>query len=211
MFDSPDRVLARENAYRLLAASYYVPDQLLLEERPWASLEGVLAGLSTGAAAQARLMDAAAAASQESLKVEHARLFVGPFALVAPPYGSVYLDPGRSVMGESTVRVSECYRKHGFILEEDIHEPADHIAIELEFMSLLAFKHREALNSGDRQAMRKSVADQYEFLQGFLLPFLLPFSKAVHEDAEAPFYSALARCTMAFVEDDATSLASLLR
>jgi TorA maturation chaperone TorD len=211
MPDISSLALAREEAYRLLAACYYIPDQLLFEERPWVSLAGLLLKLSKEASEQARLMEPAAVGDVESLKVEYARLFMGPFTLIAPPYGSVYLDAGRTVMGESTVRIAEYYRKHGFVLGEDIREPADHIAIELEFMSLLAFRQRESEGSGDMDAVRHSIAAQHDFLRVFLLPFLKPFAKAVYEDDEAPFYSALARCTAAFAEDDAAVVGSILK
>ncbi|UTW70898.1 molecular chaperone TorD family protein [Anaerobacillus sp. HL2] len=41
------------------------------------------------------------------LKVDFAKLFVGPFDVLAPPYSSVYLNEGRAVYGESTPRCSK--------------------------------------------------------------------------------------------------------
>ncbi len=49
----------------------------------------------------------------EPLKVEFSKLFVGPYKLFAAPYGSVYLDDERKVMGDSTLDVKNRYREAG--------------------------------------------------------------------------------------------------
>ncbi|MFN2356106.1 MAG: molecular chaperone, partial [Desulfopila sp.] len=71
----------------------------------------------------------------QDLLVEYARLFVGPFELLAPPYGSVYLETGRRLMGDSTIAVQHMYTNAGLTL--DVQEAPDHIALELEFMHYL--------------------------------------------------------------------------
>ncbi|XPE52900.1 molecular chaperone TorD family protein [Shigella flexneri] len=55
------------------------------------------------------------------------RLFVGPWALPSPPWGSVWLDFGESVLfGDSTLHfVSGCARK-AFSLKSKQNEPEDH-------------------------------------------------------------------------------------
>ena len=68
----------------------------------------------------------------ESLKSDFSRLFIGPFKLLAPPYGSIYLDGNSCLMGASTMEVRQLYRNEG--LNPVIKEAPDHIAIELEFM-----------------------------------------------------------------------------
>jgi TorA maturation chaperone TorD len=206
--DDSNLTLARENAYRLFAACFYVPDSVLLEDRPWVALAALLPPFSPDAAKQIDLLDPAALADEEALKVEHARLLIGPFALVAAPYGSVYLDKGRTVMGDSALRAQAFYLQHGFSLDDDNHEPPDHIAIELEFMSLLAFRERETEASVDAASGRKLVGAQFEFLRTFLLPFATPFTAAIVDDGEAPFYTALARGMLSFLEADAIRLAS---
>jgi len=201
----------REDSYRLLAACYYSPSQALFEENCCASLAGLLPDMAPDAAAAAE--EAAKllyATSLDELLVEHARLFMGPFKLVAPPYGSVWLDQQKSVMGDSTAKVAAFYHANGLQLADDFHELPDHFAVELEFMSYLAFKQREAAAAGDHQAADRLRDLQREFLGTFLLPWLGPFTDAVIEDAEAPFYQAIARCTAAFVTADARNLNATL-
>jgi TorA maturation chaperone TorD len=193
----------REDAYRLLAACYYPPTAAFFAEECAMSLATVLEGLSPEACPFAReAAEAMKTTVPEALAVEHARLFLGPFHLVAPPYGSVYLDEPSTVMGDSTVRVAAFYDSCGLHLADDCHELPDHIAVELEFLSYLAFKEREAVSSGDAAEADRFRARHREFLDRFLLPWLGPFTAAIINDGEAPFYQAIARCTAAFVRGD---------
>ncbi len=197
----------REDIYRLLAACYYPPSKELIEEGCCATLVDLLAPVAADAAQHAA--DAVLAAGQsalEALSVEHARLFIGPFQLIAPPYGSIYLDDAKTVMGDSTARVAAFYHNCGLQLAEDFHELPDHFAVELEFMSFLAFKQREAEVSGDSNEVARISSLQQEFLYRFLMPWLEPFTAAIITDAEAPFYQAIARCTAAFINADFASL-----
>jgi len=200
----------REDVYRLLAACFYPPSKELIEEKCCATLAGLLASVASDAAQYAS--DAVAACSESSLDalaVEHARLFIGPFQLVAPPYGSIYIDDAKTVMGDSTARVAAFYHDCGLQLAEDFHELPDHFAVELEFMSFLAFKQREAEVSGNSTEVVRITSLQHEFLGIFLMPWLEPFTSAIVTDAEAPFYQAIARCTATFINADYTALTNV--
>ncbi|OGU00580.1 MAG: molecular chaperone TorD [Geobacteraceae bacterium GWC2_48_7] len=197
----------REDAYRLLAACYYSPTQALLDENCCSALANLLAVVAPDAAAHAA--EAAAFSgdlSVEALAVEHARLFIGPFQLVAPPYGSIYLDDSKTVMGDSTAKVATFYHSCGLHMADDFLELPDHFAVELEFMSYLAFMQREASSVGNNVEKKRLIGLQKEFLDTFLLPWLQPFTAAVINDGEAPFYQALARCTAAFIKADSEAL-----
>lgn len=203
MTESFNSTATREDIYRLLAACYYSPTLGLLEEDCCTSLADLLEDVSPYAAQYAA--DAAVSgnkSSLDSLAVEHARLFIGPFQLVAPPYGSIYLDDAKTVMGDSTARVAAFYHNCGLQLADDFHELPDHFAVELEFMSFLAFKQREAEISGNTDEVSRIKSLQQEFLTRFLIPWLEPFTSAIISDGEAPFYQAIARCTAYFINAD---------
>ncbi len=89
------------------------------------------------AAAYTRLAAAAAEPAplvEDWLPVEFAfnRLFVGPRALLAPPYASVYLDPEPQLMGQTTLRVREIYRLLDLRSPWENVIPDDHISFELD-------------------------------------------------------------------------------
>lgn len=199
----------REDVYRLLAACYYPPSRELITEGCCSTLAALLESVAPEAAPFAAQAAAASESSPiDALAVEHARLFIGPFQLVAPPYGSVYLDDAKTVMGDSTTRVAAFYHNCGLQLADDFHELPDHFAVELEFMSFLAFKQREAEVSGNSDEVARITTLQQEFLGTYLMPWLEPFTSAIITDAEAPFYQAIARCTAAFVRSDFAFLTS---
>ncbi len=207
MSDAHSCPYTREDVYRLLAACYYPPSSALFEENCCATLATLLEPVVPDAAQYAAV--AAVAGTNSTLKalaVEHARLFIGPFQLVAPPYGSIYLDDAKNVMGDSTARVAAFYHACGLHLADDFHELPDHFAVELEFMSYLAFKQREAEESDDKEAALRFLTLQKEFLERFLMPWLEPFTSAIITDGEAPFYQAIAQCTAAFINSDHAAL-----
>jgi TorA maturation chaperone TorD len=135
----------------------------------------------------------------EELLVEYSRLFIGPFGVIAPPYGSVYLDGERKVMGESTMEVSSMYRNEGLSGSVDSRELPDHVAVELEFMSYLVFKEIEALESSDLRAAADFVEKQERFSGEFLRRWIPPFCDRIKENTENGFYTALAQCASTFI------------
>lgn len=197
----------REDIYRLLAACYYPPTAALLEELSCTGLAEMLNSVAPDAVEPATQMASyCSVAMPEEQLVEYSRLFLGPFKLVAPPYGSVWLDESKVVMGASTVRVAAFYDNCGLRLADDFTELPDHIAVELEFMSYLAFKGREAAMAGDHREAERLSGLQRDFLTSFLLPWLEPFTATIVDDGESPLYQAIACCTSRFVNADNAAL-----
>jgi TorA maturation chaperone TorD len=187
---------ARANTYRLLADGFRSPLELnpaALRELPrqlgacWsegvASAEALLTAVPEGDAAW------------EPLRVAHAALFVGPFHLLAPPYGSVYLDVAGEVMGDSTLAALEHYVAAGLDVDSAQHEPPDHIATELEFMYYLAFQH---VTTGEAAYLERQRA----FLSQHLARWLPLLAERIQAAAQHPFYTALGELTHAFVRED---------
>lgn len=197
---------ALEDGYRLLAACFYPPTAALHAENCCEHLATLLAPLSPEASQQAS--EAARLFQESPLEfhaVEHSRLFLGPFKLIAPPYGSVWLDSTKTVMGESTARVTAYYQEFGLQLADDFPELADHLAVELEFLSYLCFRQREAaLSNQTSEALRLAEARR-TFIAQFVQPWVLPFNQAIIADGEAPLYGALARCVTALLQSDLAS------
>ncbi len=142
--------------------------------------------------------------------MEHARLFIGPYSLLAPPYGSVYLESERKIMGNSTMDVINRYRQSGLIVAEDFKDAPDHIAAELEFMHFLIFKAMEAANQGDVNGIVTGLLNQQSFLEQHLGAWVHEFAGNVVENAKTPFYRNLARATEVFIKDDYHIISSVL-
>ena len=183
----------RMASYRLLADCYYPPDNKLLEKLRSASQwdEGKYSSL------------AAIIEGEEDLKalaVDAAKLFIGPFELLAPPYGSVYLENSRVVMGESTIDAEKLYIDEGLNLE--LKEAPDHITIELEFMSYLNFLQVEALNASNMESAQLYRKKQLAFLDDHLGRWVFKFTENITTFSHTEFYKNVAVLTDALIQAD---------
>jgi TorA maturation chaperone TorD len=167
----------RGNSYKLLSECYYPPDEKLIK---------ILNGLekSRGGLYSEIARNIPGMSDIESLKVDYSKLFVGPYELLAPPYGSVYLEDARRVMGNSTMDAMNKYREEG--LDSILKEAPDHIAIELEYMYFLS--------------------PQKACLDSHLGRWVSEFANNVEANGQTEFYKNLARCTRLFVLEDLKSL-----
>ncbi len=186
-----DDVCVRADSYKILSDCYYLPDNNFLERFKDAAQINILF------AELASLIPLAV--DIETLKVDFTRLFVGPFKLLAPPYGSVYLE-NNMIMGESTIDV------RGFYENEDlgivIKDAPDHIAMELEFMYYLVAKQTQATNEENLKDIRHYQQKQKSFLSIHLAKWLPGFAEKVQKNAQTEFYKKLARLTEIFVQKD---------
>lgn len=194
--DLLERTNLRADTYQTLAQCYYSPDQELLDTL------GEPGGAGAGLEQIAR---AAAGANLAELLVDHARLFIGPYKLLAPPYGSVWLEDG-ILMGNSTMDVEDFYRREE--VEATSRDVADHITAELEFMCVLIAKESNAAGAGDRDAADDYRKTQKKFLGLHLGAWIAGFADSVRQHAETEFYRTLARLTAEFVARDAEQLST---
>lgn len=123
------------------------------------------------------------------LEVEYTRLFINSFnGSPAKPYESVHVNNGHLVIGETTVRVREFYRQFDVDLGEHHPEPADHIAIETEFMAYLIEKELAAYTDGELKKAERFRDAQIRFLQQHLLCWAWDFSDRVYVYTRHPLY-----------------------
>lgn len=182
-------------AYQLLATLYYPPDgsfgatvdalaELWAEWQP-----DLLPHLS--------VMQASA---HTELLVDYTRLFLGPFKVLASPYGSVYLEGKRELMGESTQEVHRIYQRAGLELTQESKEVPDHIAIELEFLYYLICQETNSLAQDNLPLARQWADTQAAFLTRHLGVWGPALAERISQHATTDFYRSLAHITAAFLE-----------
>lgn len=199
--DAQRRHRAKASVYRMLSACYYEPDDAFLEEDIFGQLEGALSVLAPEHASDAQALGAFfREAGYEELRIDYTRLFLGPFGIPAKPYGSVYLDGGNVVMGDSTMAVLALYREGGFHVAEAFTEMPDHVAVELEFLYLLnarlAEDHVESVERERLAGLGRSLLGEH------LGRWVVPFTEAVKRGACTDFYRKLSDLTRHVVLDD---------
>ena len=196
----------RSQIFRLLSACFYEPDKkLFMEELVCTNLANLLAEVAPEAESAALNMQAALSETDDKeMLLDYARLFVGPFELLAPPYGSIYIEGKSQVMGDSTMAVLKKYQEIG--LSIDIKEPADHIAFELEFMHYLYTLEAEATHKDDNVKAQSLASMRNDFLSTYLVTWIPQFCEKIRIGADNMFYRNLADCLENFIKNETASL-----
>lgn len=204
--DDLDRGIARADLCRFLAACYYQPGPEFAEEKLFASMLAAATRVGPEFARSAQqLGEAFAREDPETLLVDYTRLFLGPVAPLAKPYGSSWQDGQQTLMRESSMAAQELYEQGGFDIAEDFHDLPDHIAVELEFLYLLTFQETQATANGDLDAMNAMSALRRQFLAQHVGAWIGPFTAAMNDGAETGFYRELAGLTARFVTAEAAA------
>lgn len=125
----------------------------------------------------AHIADALRQQADEPLPDAWQRLFIGPWALPAPPWGSVWLDRESVLFGDSTLALRQWMRDNGIAFEMAQNEPEDHFGTLLLLAAWLAETGRDA--------------ERDQLLAWHLLPWSTRFLTLFVENAGHPFYRAL--------------------
>lgn len=201
MIDFLVRERVRASTYQLLAKCFtYEPK--LQEDNVVNFLYELLSLVNDEAARYAKEMKLEYIKdSEDVLKADFLNLFIGPRTLMAPPYGSVYMEEGQIMTG-STYDAMRIYQEAGLKKTEDFKEPPDHIRIELEFMYALIQQTIEACEKSDFKEAHNKIELQLEFLSKHLGGWIKPFTNNIISNAKTEFYKNLAKVTNAFIRQE---------
>ncbi len=201
----------RAEIYKLLADCYHPPDEelpgkiMILDEKMELICHRARQDIDWNDAESLKTNQT------EVLKVEYARLFVGPYTVPVPPYGSVYLETERRMMGDSTMDVVRRYREAGLEMARDFKEAPDHIAVELEFMHFLISRTLEAFTRNEPNAIRAYFEQQQYFLEYHLCAWVPEFAKNIGKHSQFRLYQYLSKVTNLFLDDDYKFIAAAMR
>ena len=191
---------ARADVCRILSACYYEPSPAFAQEHLFDSLSEAAELVDPRLGESARRLGAAFAGEDlQALLLDYTQLFLGPVDAPAKPYGSIWLEPGKGVMQESTIAVRALYREGGFELAEDFLELPDHVAVELEFLYVLTFREAAARAAGDTAALGQACALKQRLLSEHIGRWIGAFGQACSRHARTAFYKELGRMTEQFV------------
>lgn len=192
----PPKAVSRANAYHVLARALAPPGEweadlpVALEDH-FGTLPDPLPDLATDAAREV----ASALEDRDRVGAAHARLFLGPFEILASPYASTYLAPEGRLMGEVSLDAARAYAEAGLGPGSRPREVPDHVCLELEFMYCLAFE--EATTADPIWAER-----QGRFWSDHLGRWLPDFAEAMSRANVDPLYQALAALLAAYASSE---------
>ena len=209
--------LARNRAalYHWFALAFFQPPSdeevySLREGALWVLLKTLEAtpAAGEGVAAMNRALAAGTPARIASaLGAAYTRIFDGAGGhAIAPPYRSVYDGDRGLLCQQATVEMDRVLRQHRMRLDDRVHEPSDHLSIQLEVMSQLALRVAEeaALHS---RPLSLLLAEQVDFLSTQLLAWVRRFAARVAEVDTSGYYAGLASVLVAFLDQDHAYLA----
>ena len=126
---------------------------------------------------------------QLELAADYAKLFLGSGRQGALPYASIYLSKEGLLMQEPHHQMVKLLKDNGFAQSESFKEPADHLAIILDFMGNLAIKKMD-------KAIQKNCLNE------MLLTWLPQWQKDAAKHDGFGFYSASTLLILEFVRVD---------
>lgn len=148
------------------------------------------------------------------LAIDYVRTFIGhgvdAFS-AAYPYESVYTSEKRLMMQDARDEVLAIYRSQGLDKQETWKEAEDHLALELEFMQILANRTVDALKEGDEDAAIDLLTTQKNFLEDHLMAWVPMMTSDMRRFAKTDLYRGLASLTDGFMTVDFEFLQDLLQ
>jgi len=200
----------RSDIYRAFSHCYSLPDTGV--GNVLKSLEAGLCAIGSNAISHVVLMrsELNTSLTLDDLKIQFSKLFIGPYQLLAPPYGSVYLDDQRQIMGDSTLDVAKRYLGAGLVVDERFKDPPDHIAAELEFIHVLVIEELKCLHGGLAEDAAGCLEQQSDFLVSHIGQWIDAFSGLIIQETNLPYFRYLATATQQFIREDMQRLAETL-
>jgi putative dimethyl sulfoxide reductase chaperone len=121
-------------------------------------------------------------------------------------YETEYGLPHEYRQSQEMADIAGFYRAFGFNLGGPVRERPDHVAVELEFMHVLALKEAYAIETGNAENAEICIDAEIKFLQDHLGRWINLFAQSVVHNAPESLYAELAQFASVFVKTDADRL-----
>ena len=192
----------RSDIYRTLSSCYNPPGKGIRDVLK--RLEAGLCATGSNAISQVVMMrnELNTGVTVNNLKIQFAKLFIGPYQLLAPPFGSLYLDGKHQIMGDSTLDVVKRYSAAGLTVDESFKNPPDHISAELEFMHILIIEELNCLHKGCADEAVVWLVRQFEFLNSHIGQWMDAFTGLTIKKTQLPYFKYLAIATQQFIKEE---------
>ncbi len=131
------------------------------------------------------------------VNVEYARLFIGPPKPAAPPWETMYAQPGQVGeigFGRATVAMQGLLAEAGLALAGESNQYADHLGIELLYLSELCRRRAAAADGADAEGRLLTFAREHP------AAWAPAFRDQVAAAAPGGYYAPLADLVVALLE-----------
>lgn len=173
--------------------------------------------LGDACAAMRRYLARRGPSARQDLAVDYARVFLAAGVYegeTAVPYESVYTSPEGILMQDSRDDAVRAYQRWGLAIPRDLNVPEDHLAFELEFMAHLSGRIAEAVGAAAGEGLPPDAAAAMEaqaaFIDEHLLNWVPQLLERVRRFARTPFYPAITRIALCYIEENRAVLKEAL-
>ncbi len=134
------------------------------------------------------------------LEEVYIRIFINARTSIVPLYQSCYdnsstqqIEPRALLMGPSAVLMQQRFADKGLSLANNLNEPPDHLAIELEYLYFLL---QEGWSKQDDVLISEAAA----FNGDCMLPWVTVFHDRLALESDCPFYTLVAALLVAYLK-----------
>lgn len=136
------------------------------------------------------------------LRAQFTQLFLLDYKSAAPPYASVYSSSEHLLFQEPHRLMSDLLANQGLEVSSGFNEPADHLAIELDYLGNLILR-------GLEQPFSQALQEQLDFIDHQLLSWYPDFAARVLQLEAKGVYPALTKLLGGFLRQDRDWLLTL--
>ncbi|GLO61211.1 chaperone protein TorD [Vibrio sp. MACH09] len=137
------------------------------------------------------------------LAADFCGLFLTTDKTGALPYASIYIGEQKLLNDKPAQEMQQLMLDHGVDVKKGLNEPADHIAIELDFLGNMIIRSNELEKL---EHIDKALLEQKEFIEKYLLSWFPQFSKKCVEFDEFGFYASVSELLVSFCQLDCAYL-----
>lgn len=141
--------------------------------------------------------------AQLELSADFCSAFLGSDKNSALPYASMYLDKSGLLNAKPAKDMREWLAKYNIAQKAEFNEPADHIAIELDFLGNLIIMTNQQESEAEFEAY---MTAQLTFINEQILNWTPRFNEICIERDTFGFYAAVTSLLVAFLRLDVTYL-----
>lgn len=136
---------------------------------------------------------------QEALESVYVRLFINDRGGIQTPlYHSSYIAGNSTsiepLMGDPLLEMQERFSEIGLAVMDTVNEPADHIALELEYLYYLL---QQGIQTGDRGYLEGAAS----FCRDFMLPWINQLADRLNSPPDKVFYPGVTKMLMHLLEE----------
>lgn len=207
-----EEALKRSRAYQLLSEAFSYPEENLFRMLKGSFLKEITIQLDHTNGGEAgfdfcRLRESVNRVSNLShLASEYTRCFGHTLSMECPPYETQYEYPHIFQQTQGLADIAGFYRAFGLEVSNSAGERLDHITVELEFMSFMAYKHAYAMAQHGEEQVMICLDALKKFMKEHLGRWVPTFTAQLARKAGEGFYKELAELTAWWVLQDAKQL-----